>query len=293
MQPGLPSKTAFAAAAHRAAHQQIENGLIFRDSLAIPILGPDSAAIIHESSQKHGQPDAQRKMRMFIAMRSRFTEDALEAAVKSGVRQLVVLGAGLDTFAYRSPYAHSLRVFEVDHSATQAWKRQRLAEAEIPIPDWLTFAPIDFERESLPEGLAAAGFDPTQQTFFTWLGVVPYLTEDAIWTTLSFIAGIPGGAHVIFDYSDPPETMDPEVRTYHDARARRVADIGERWITYFEAEPLRQKLLDIGFLEVEDLRSGQMVNRFFPGRGNQLPRRGGHLLRAWTTLTSLCPFIAA
>ena len=260
MQPGLPSKTAFAAAAHRAAHQQIENGLIFRDSLAIPILGPDSAAIIHESSQKHGQPDAQRKMRMFIAMRSRYTEDALDAAVKSGVRQLVVLGAGLDTFAYRSPYAHSLRVFEVDHSATQAWKRQRLAEAEIPIPDWLTFAPIDFERESLPEGLAAAGFDPTQQTFFTWLGVVPYLTEDAIWTTLSFIAGIPGGAHVIFDYSDPPETMDPEVRTYHDARARRVADIGEERaiVAGADAPEMGRKIVDerAGFPEGRAIRLG-------------------------------------
>jgi methyltransferase (TIGR00027 family) len=279
MESGQPSKTAFAAAAHRAAHQQLENGAIFRDPLALRILGPDAQAMVDEIVRR----DPQRKMRFFIAMRSRYTEDAIDAAVKSGARQLVVLGAGLDTFAYRSPYGDALRIFEVDHPATQAWKRSRLAESEIPIPAWLTFAPIDFECESLPEGLAAAGFDPTQQTFFTWLGVVPYLTEEAIWQTLGFIASIPGGAHVIFDYSDPPETMDEDVRALHDARARRVEAVGERWITYFEAEPLRRRLLDIGFLEVEDLRPGQLVNRYFPGRGNQLPRRGGHLLRAWTT----------
>jgi len=279
MEPGQPSRTAFAAATHRAAHQQLENGAIFRDPLALTILGPDAQTMVDEISRR----DPQRKMRFFIAMRSRYTEDAIDAAVKSSVRQLVVLGAGLDTFAYRSPYAGALRIFEVDYPATQLWKRQRLAESGIAIPEWLTFAPVDFERESLPAGLAAAGFDPAQQTLFTWLGVVPYLTEDAIWSTLGFIASIPGGAHIIFDYSDPPETLDPDVKLYHDQRARRVEALGERWISYFEAEPLRQRLLDIGFLEVEDLRPGQLVNRYFPGRGNQLPRRGGHLLRAWTT----------
>ena len=253
--------------------------MIFRDPLATRILGQEAEKLIEEITKR----EVQRKMRMFIAMRSRFTEDALDAAVKSGVSQLVILGAGLETFAYRSPYGNALRIFEVDYPATQAWKRHRLAEAEIAIPNWLTFAPVDFESESLPEGLASAGFDPGRQTFFTWLGVVPYLTQDAIWATLSFIAGISGGSHVIFDYRDPPETMDEDVRKYHDQLARRVAALGESWITYFEAEPLRQKLLGLGFLEVEDLRPGQLVNRYFPGRGNQLPRRGGHLIRAWTT----------
>jgi methyltransferase (TIGR00027 family) len=279
MQAGLPSRTAFAAAAHRAAHQNLERGFIFCDPLAVRILGAEADALIREATKS----DAQRKMRMFIAMRSRYTEDALDAAVKTGVTQLVVLGAGLDTFAYRSPYGASVRVFEVDFPATQTWKRGRLAEAGIGVPEWLTFAPVDFETGSLADGLAGVGFDASEQTFFTWLGVVPYLTEDAIWATLSFIGGLPGGAHVVFDYSDPPETMDADVRAFHDQRARRVAAVGERWITYFEAEPLRQRLLELGFLEVEDLRSGQLVNRFYPGRGSQLPRRGGHLVRAWTT----------
>jgi methyltransferase (TIGR00027 family) len=277
MQAGEPSRTALAAAMHRAAHQVLERGFLFEDPLALRILGVEEAVLRQESAG-----EARRKMRLFIAMRTRFAEDALRAAVDDGTRQLVVLGAGLDTFAYRSPYGPRLRVFEVDFPATQAWKRERLAAAGIDIPEWLTFAPVDFERQTLAGGLAAAGFDAGAATFFTWLGVVPYLTEAAIFTTLEFIAGLPGGAQVVFDYADPPETLDAETRAYHDSRARRVAEAGERWVTYFEAEPLRERLLSIGFLEVEDLRPGQMIERFFPGRGRQMPRRGGHLLRAWT-----------
>jgi methyltransferase (TIGR00027 family) len=116
-------------------------------------------------------------MRIFIAVRTRFAEDALAAAVERGVRQVVVLGAGLDTYAYRSTLRDRLCIFEVDHPATQAWKRQRLVDAAIPIPNSLTFAPIDFKHQTLAEGLAAAGFDSAQQTFFTWLGVVPYLAS--------------------------------------------------------------------------------------------------------------------
>jgi methyltransferase (TIGR00027 family) len=129
-------------------------------------------------------------MRIFIVVRTRFAEDALAAAVGRGVRQVVVLGAGLDTYAYRSTLRDRLRIFEVDHPATQVWKRQRLEDAAIPIPNSLTFAPIDFERQTLAEGLAAAGFDVSQQTFFTWLGVVPYLTLEAVWLTLGFIASL-------------------------------------------------------------------------------------------------------
>jgi methyltransferase (TIGR00027 family) len=202
MQTGQPSRTAYAAAAHRAAHQVIEQGSLFRDPLAVAILG-ESAEAIAGDAEAH---PARRRMRFFIAARTRFAEDALAAAVAQGVSQLVVLGAGLDTFGYRNPY-DGLRVFEVDHPATQGWKRQRLAEAGIAIPENLTYAPVDFEAETLGAGLAGAGFDVEQSTFFTWLGVVPYLTAEAMWATLGYIAGLKSGAQVVFDYSDPPETF--------------------------------------------------------------------------------------
>jgi methyltransferase (TIGR00027 family) len=276
VQSGRPSHTARAAAAHRAAHQLLEHGRIFSDPLAVRILGEDPDTVAREAAEN----PARRAMRTFIAARTRFAEDALAAAIEQGVRQLVVLGAGLDTYAYRGPQAGRIHIFEVDHPATQAWKRERLAAAEIPTPPTLTFAPIDFERQTLPGGLAAAGFDPSQQTFFTWLGVVPYLSEDAIWSTLAFIANLPKVAHVVFDYSDPPHTFSPAAREYHDLRAARVESIGESWVSYFEADILRPKLLALGFTEVEDLAPPQIAARYFPNAPSTRPERGGHILRA-------------
>jgi methyltransferase (TIGR00027 family) len=278
MQLGKPSQTALAAAFHRAAHQVLEQGRIFTDPLALPILGADAQTVARQA----GENPSGRRMRLFIAVRTRFAEDALAAAFESGVRQVVVLGAGLDTYAYRSPFRDRLRILEVDHLATQAWKRQRLRDAAIPLPRWLTFAPLDFERETLAERLATAGFDRTQQTFFTWLGVVPYLGQEAVWSTLTFIAGLPHGAHVVFDYSDPPASLSPERRARHERRAGRVADLGEPWVTYFEAEKLHTKLRALGFAEIEDLGPAQIASRYFPRRAGPLSDKGGHVLRATT-----------
>jgi methyltransferase (TIGR00027 family) len=265
-----------AAAAHRAAHQILEQGSIFADPLAVPILGMD-AAMLARAVEEH---PAGRRMRLFIATRTRFAEDALASAVERGTSQLVVLGAGLDTYAYRTVLGDRLRIFEVDHPATQAWKRQRLRDAAIAIPDRLTFAPVDFERQSLAQGLADAGFDPAQSSFFTWLGVVPYLTEEAIWSTLAFMAGLPGGAQVAFDYANPPESLPPDLRAGHERRAARVAALGEPFRSYFEADTLHRKLRVLGFDEIEDLGPRQIVERYFPSAGGARGDQGGHIIRA-------------
>ncbi|MGB8494585.1 MAG: SAM-dependent methyltransferase [Candidatus Acidiferrum sp.] len=280
MQPGQPSRTALGAAAHRAVHQVLERGRIFADPLAMRILGADAEVAVRDAENN----PSRRMLRLFIAVRTRFAEDALTAAVASGLRQLVVLGAGLDTFAYRSGFGESLRVFEVDHPATQAWKRQRLADAAIPLPHTLTFAPIDFERETLADGLAAAGFDPAKQSFFTWLGVVPYLTEQAVFSTLEFISHQPGSAHVVFDYGNPPVSGGgrDEFAAAQDALAARVASIGEAFRSYFETEALHAKLMALGFREIEDLGPALIRERYFANRGGSLPDRGGHIIRATT-----------
>lgn len=275
---GQPSRTARAAAAHRAVHQLLEKGRIFEDPLALCILGEDAGALIREAEQ-----DAHsRTMRIFIAARTRFAEDELAAAAAHGVRQLVVLGAGLDTYAYRGALRDSMRIFEVDHPATQAWKRQRLADADIPLPATLTFAPVDFERETLGEGLAAAGFDAAQRSFFTWLGVVPYLTEEAAFATLHYVGSPAGGAQVVFDYSNPPDSLSPELRAVHDARAGRVAQIGEAWMTYFESDALAGRLEAAGFTGIEDLGPAQIVARYVPQRAGAVPDKGGHIVSART-----------
>jgi methyltransferase (TIGR00027 family) len=281
MQQGQPSRTAWGAAAHRAAHQVLERGCIFTDPLAVRILGVDAEAAVRDAAND----PPRRSLRLFIAVRTRFAEDAFATAVaRRAVRQLVVLGAGLDTYAYRTSFGEGLRIFEVDHPATQAWKRQRLAEAAIPAPCGLIFAPVDFERETLADGLTTVGFVPAQETFFTWLGVVPYLTEQAVFSTLGFIASLPGGAHVVFDYANPP-TSSPgqdEYAALHETLAARVASLGEAFKSVFETDALHAKLTALGFREVEDLGPRLIRERYFAGRRGSMPDRGGHIVRATT-----------
>ena len=174
MKPNEPSRTALMIARQRAAHQLLDHGSILDDPFAMKILREDEKDVL-QFANEHPLASIGR---LFTAARSRIAEDALSRAVERGVRQIVILGAGLDTFALRNPHgALEIRIYEVDHPATQAWKRQRLAEAQIALPPWLILVPVDFERDDVGEKLAAAGFQQNSPAFFTWLGVVPYLTR--------------------------------------------------------------------------------------------------------------------
>src|SRR4051794_19454026 len=249
MRAAQPSLTARRAAAHRVAHQVLEGGAVFADPLAAAILGEDPAAV---AAAPRADPGG-RGLRLFIAARSRVAEDALGAAVARGVRQAVVLGAGLDTLALRDPHPGTgLRIFEVDHPATQAWKRERLAQAGLEWPATLTFVPVDFERERLAAALRAAGFRDDRPAFFVWLGVVPYLTREAITSTLGAIAAVPG-AEVVFDYAEPEDRLAPEGRAPAAALAERVAAAGEPLVSRLDPAELDRALRGLGFAEVEDL----------------------------------------
>jgi methyltransferase (TIGR00027 family) len=283
MQIGQPSRTALGAAGLRAAHQVLDRGAVFPDPLALRILGEDADQLMRDAD---AEPWRQR-LRWFIAMRSRLAEDALRAAAEQGgVRQLVVLGAGLDTYAYRSG-VEGLRVFEVDHPQTQIWKRQRLADAAIALPDSLTFVPVDFERDNLADVLAAAGFEPAKPAFFSWLGVVPYLTEAAIVATLGLIGSLPGGAEVVFDYVNPAASRagaaggEPNAaETAREALKAKVAELGEAIQSYFETDALCVRLAQLGFDAVEDFGPDQLAARFFPGRARTGSGGGAHIMHA-------------
>jgi methyltransferase (TIGR00027 family) len=265
METGQPSRTASSAARYRAVHQALELGSIFKDPLAVRILGVPLDEL---------QADAPRRaMRVFIAARHRFAEDAVAAAVARGVRTVVVLGAGLDTFAYRNPFA-GVRVVEVDHPATQAWKRERLAVAGIEIPPSVSYTGVDFEKESLGDRLELDG-----PAFFIWLGVVPYLTRAGFDETVRFVASAVGN-EVVFDYAQSPERMSPERRAQLEARAERVARIGEPWLTYFEPDEIAAELTGLGFTSIEDLGPAQLAERFFRRPGLPPDTPGGHVLRA-------------
>jgi methyltransferase (TIGR00027 family) len=277
MRDGQPSRTALGAATYRAVHQTHEDGAVFSDPFAVQILDEETRASL---GQVAADP-AQRPMRLFIVARSRFSEEALAACVARGVRQVVVLGAGLDTFSLRNPFAaQGVRAFEVDYPATQAWKRERLAEAGLALPASLTFAPVDFERQSLAEGLSRAGFKQDHPAFFQWLGVAPYLTRAAISSTLDFIARIAGSV-VVFDYTEPFENHPPERRARLMATAEQAAARGEPWLSFFDPGELAAMLREKGFADIEDLGFAELVSRFSPALGAGLqPGPGGHVIRA-------------
>jgi len=200
--------------------------------------------------------------RLFTAARSRIAEDALSGAVERGIRQIVILGAGLDTFALRSPHgAREIRIYEVDHPATQEGKRQRLAEAHLALPRWLVFVPVDLERDDVGTMLIGAGFQPNSPAFFTWLGVVPYLSQDAVGRALDYMASIPN-SEVVFDYMEPPQSFSEELKETVAARTEQLERIGERWASRLEPAGVAAILRSRGFCDFEDISFEEITSRF-------------------------------
>lgn len=256
------SRTAWSVAQRRAAHQVQDRPLIFEDPLALRIVGGNW------QPREDEPPFVSAGFRSFMAVRSRYSEDALKAAYARGVRQFVVLGAGLDTFAYRNPFP-DLRVFEVDHPATQQWKRELLERAAIATPASLTFVPVNFETESLIDRLQESGFR-REPAFFSWLGVTTYLTREAFDATIGFIAGLPKGSGVVFDYVIPRSLMNPAQRTVVDALSARVARAGEPFRLFFDPNELAADLRGLGFTSIEDLAGEEIDARYFSGRSDGL-----------------------
>ena len=277
MKPDEPSRTALMIARQRAAHQLLDHGAILQDPFAIKILREDEKDVLQFASQ-HPLAGIGR---LVVAARSRIAEDALARAVEGGIRQIVILGAGLDTFALRNPHrARQIRIYEVDHPATQEWKLQRLAEAQIALPPSLILVPVDFERDALGEKLAAAGFQQDSPAFFTWLGVVPYLTQDAIGRTLDYIASVPN-SEVVFDYMEPSEAFSEELRQLQAARAKQLEKIGERSDTRFEPAAMAAILRSRGFSAIEDIDFQQLASRFGPAVQGLAPGHAGvHVVHA-------------
>jgi len=265
-----PSHTAYRVAVSRAAHQLLDEPHVLEDPIALAIVGAAAVAAIRAAPLRYRLPPA-RYLRAFLVARSRVAEEALAHAVRRGVRQYVVLGAGLDTFAYRNPYpADGLTVFEVDHPATQAWKRGQLETAGIALPPSLRFVAVDFETQQLGEPLADAGLRADEPAFFSWLGVSMYLTRAAIGATLGYVAGLPRGSGIVFDYAVPPAGLSPVRRLVVHALLKRVAAAGEPWKTFFEPRALAAELRALGLTELEDLGPEELNARFFAERSDGL-----------------------
>jgi methyltransferase (TIGR00027 family) len=271
----LPSRTAYGVAISRAAHQILDLPRVFEDPVALTLLGPRATAGICAAEGRFNRRYS-RYLRGFLVARSRLAEDALSEAVARGVRQYVLLGAGLDTFAHRNPHAAvGLRVFEVDHPATQEWKRQMISNARLKTPGSLVYVPVNFERESLAERLGANGFHAHEPAFFSWLGVTMYLSREAIQETLRFVVQSKvSRSGIVFDYLTIPQRWDLLRRWGMKLLMRKVAAAGEPWQTFFDPAQLHADLTRLGFATVRDFGPAEINARFFENAGARL-RVGG------------------
>jgi methyltransferase (TIGR00027 family) len=250
------SRTALATAYMRATHQLLDPPpRVLEDPAAVAVLGPGAEQSIRESAARSQTPE-NRALRAHMVLRSRFAEDRLAAAVGRGVTQYVILGAGFDTFAVRQPaWARNLHILEVDHAGTQQLKRSHLAAAGLAVPPNAGFATIDFERESLRDGLLRHSISPAQRTFFSWLGVTMYLREDAIDAVLRSVAEFPAGSEIVLTFASASNTPQDV--------AERAAEAGEPWLSFFEPEEMQDKLRGVGFTSVELLTPLVAKSRYF------------------------------
>ena len=254
--------------------------MIFHDPLALRIVGMTRGRISLHELRAPSRPYS-RSLRAFVVARSRFAEDTMHAAAAEGWTQYVLLGAGLDTFAYRQTHG-SLCVFEVDHPATQAWKQELLQGNGIPRPETCRYVPVDFERDRLRDRLAAAGFRADLPAVFAWLGVVPYLTREAMRSTLEVLGTQQGGARLVLDYTLPRDMLPPKEQLALDSLSARVAQAGEPFRQFFSPEQIRQELQDFHFAIAQDLDASEINARYFDDRQDELRvlGRGAHLLLA-------------
>jgi methyltransferase (TIGR00027 family) len=192
-----PSRTAAAVAFRRAAHQVLDQPPVFRDPVAKLLLSQEAQSRLDTDPWLDNRGVAQDRLRAFLAARSRLAEDRVAEAAATGVRQYVVLGAGLDTFAYRNPFPE-LRVFEVDHPRTQAWKLERVRAAGLTALAGTVYVPVDFETQTVARELVEHGFDASGPTALSWLGVVPYLEEATVWATFEWVVRVVGdNGHIV------------------------------------------------------------------------------------------------
>jgi methyltransferase (TIGR00027 family) len=259
------SFTSLGAAYLRAAHQVFEaQPLLLDDPVALPLLGPEALKLIQDTADNYRTPEML-ALRSHIVLRSRFTEDRLAAAVSRGITQYVILGAGFDTFAFRQPsWAKNMKIIEVDHAGTQSMKRSYIVAAGLAIQENIVFADIDFEHESLRDGLLKHNISMDEPTFFSWLGVMMYLKEETIDAVLRSVAMFPAGSEIVLSFRPPPGDSSLPL-------AQSVASLGEPWLSYFKPDALETKLHRAGFSKVEFLSPAEAEVRYFRQRPKDLP----------------------
>ncbi|WP_033263020.1 class I SAM-dependent methyltransferase [Amycolatopsis vancoresmycina] len=263
-----PDSTAVRTALWRALHVEIDPPPhVFADELGLRLADPGDGWRQREDMD----PAIAGRYRAGMVARARFVEDLVAEQAARGVGQYVILGAGLDTFAQRRPdVAARLRVFEVDRPGPQEWKRARLAELGLGVPDWLHLVPVDFETTSWWERLADAGFAPDEPSVVASTGVSMYLTKEANAATLRRIAGFAPGSTVAMTFLLPPGLLDEDERARHRATADRARAAGTPFVSTFAPEEILAMAREAGFRDAVHVPGAELNERYFADRADGL-----------------------
>ena len=250
MEPGHPSRTLLRSAIRRASHQLLDNPVIFHDPIIAGLVPEAADPAIRNALDDEGAPPP-KVFRYLFALRNRFAEDRLAQAAARGARQYLILGAGLDTFAWRQPsFGRNLRIFAADHPASLAWTQQRLRERGLAIPPNLTFVPVDLESRRVGDALTACGFDPGQMSFCSMLGVTQYLSGWALRDVLGFAAALGASSEIVFTFVPPDDDLNADdIRGVTHSMAR-TASLGEPWKTRIGAGELTRTMRALGFSDI-------------------------------------------
>ncbi len=268
------SKTAQLAAAHRAYHFEHHQPPVLEDCLAATLLQPPFKTVLANRVLRwlFWRPlfNKVQPISTFVVVRSRITEDFLEAAIRAGTRQYVILGAGLDSWALRNQTSDAI-TYELDHPDTQAAKQASIASADLVVPDNLNFVPIDFEADTISDVLANGSFDSASNTFVSWLGTICYLSDEAISQTFESLARVCApGSQIVFDYFLPKSMMEPDDAEFFDMLNEGGTKRGEPMISFHSPEDIRQILESVGFSVVQDLDAAEITQRYLGNRADGL-----------------------
>jgi methyltransferase (TIGR00027 family) len=280
-----PDLTAVGAAFGRAAHVRLDDApYVLEDVVSIgladdeflraaDLLGPDGRLLV-------SRDDPRARWRGTFVGRARFVEDLVGERLEDGVAQLVILGAGLDTFAQRRPdMASRLRIFEVDEPATQRWKQGRLRELGLPIPEGLRFVPVNFESgDSWVRAIAAAGFDLGAPSIVASAGVTQYISVAALETTVREGAGLAPGTTFVCTFVLPVALIDPEERELRLATESRAAARGFPWMSFYSPADICALAAGAGFDDVRHVSASELNERYFRGRSDGLRAASGEQL---------------
>lgn len=270
-----PSSSALRVATARAVHQLLDEPSVLADPFALPILEPSLRRRVIDDPFQFNDPAA-RSIRAAVVGRSRLAEDTFTEALAEGVSQLVILGAGLDTFTLRAAADHpGVLMVEVDQPATLAEKRQRLLDCGADLPGNCRWLELDMATDDLAAWLERAGCSLDQPTWFSCLGVTPYLSEESVWQTLTTVASLPAGSGIVFDYRVTSRLLDPIEQAMERVTAEMFAKMGEPWRAHFDPAELVAGLNDLGFAGVRDMTAQDLNRSYFARRRDGLQSAGG------------------